>query len=474
MKKTLSVLLTLIMVFSMFTCGGITSFAADLSGKCGDGVNWKYTENNKTLTISGDNIMDNYSKNGNSYNRPWESLAEVIECVVVKDGVLSVGDYAFTGFANLKDVIIPDSVLVIGEGAFKSCTTLRFIDLGKNVMAIGPSAFEGCSVLSFVVMSKTTVYIGDNAFEGCSLHYSLYSGIWEQEAFIFFEDESERKKVCNNLWSVDVDYDLVLEENTYDVLTVVGEEPFELTKGKDDLIAEILEAEYGTFVEDGIEYYYGAVAVAGFAKGFTTIKAVNEDNEKIGVFSVLVGCSSGEHDLKHREVGREPTCMDKGFDILTCDDCPYTESVETTTTKHSFETYETIKEATCIETGLEKSKCTYCEETNKKEIPAKGHIWSEWNVTVEPTEEEKGQQERTCLGCNEKETKEILSLSESKGDVNGDGKITAVDARMILQHVAGVKLLEEKQLSHADVNGDDKISAVDARRILRIVAGITE
>ena len=270
-----------------------------------------------------------------------------------------------------------------------------------------------------------------------------------------------------------MDYDLVLEEDTYDVLTVVGEEPFKLVKGKDDLIAEIFEAEYGTFVEDGIEYYYGAVAVAGLAKGYTTINAVNEDNEKIGVFSVLVGCS-GKHNLKHREIGREPTCMDKGFDILTCDDCPYTESVETTTTKHSFESYETVKEATCTETGVEKSKCVYCEEISEREIPAKGHIWSEWVVTVEPTEEEKGQQERTCSRCNEKEIKEIPSLSESKGDVNGDGKITAVDARMILQHVAGVKLLDEKQLSFADVNGDKKISAVDARRILRIVAGITE
>jgi hypothetical protein len=474
MKKYLSILLAIIIASSMVSFSGITAFATDLSGNCGEGVTWKYTESNKTLTISGNNIMDDYAKISNSYNRPWESLAESIECVVIKDGVLSIGDYAFAGFKNLKDVTIPETVLVIGEGAFKSCTTLRFIDLGKNVMAIGPSAFEGCSVLSFFVMSKTTVYIGDNAFEGCPLHYSLYSGIWEQEAFIFFEDESERKKVCNNLWPIDVDYDLILEENTYDVLTVVGEEPFKLTKGKDDLIVQILEAEYGTFVEDGIEYYYGAVAVAGLAKGFTTINAVNEDNEKIGVFSVLVGCSSGKHDLKHREVGREPTCMDKGFDILTCDDCPYTESVETTTTKHSFKSYETVKEATCMDKGVEKSKCTYCEKVNERDIPAKGHIWSEWTVTVEPTEEEKGQQERTCSNCNGKETKEILSLSESKGDVNGDGKITAVDARMILQHVAGINKLDEHQLKLADVNGDGKISAVDARRVLRIVAGITE
>ena len=60
------------------------------------------------------------------------------------------------------------------------------------------------------------------------------------------------------------------------------------------------------------------------------------------------------------------------------------------------------------------------------------------------------------------------------GDVNDDGEITAVDARLILQVVAGLK--EEKDLKNAagaDLNGDG-ITAVDARIILRIVAGLQD
>ncbi len=58
------------------------------------------------------------------------------------------------------------------------------------------------------------------------------------------------------------------------------------------------------------------------------------------------------------------------------------------------------------------------------------------------------------------------------GDASGDDKLSAVDARMILQHVANVKTIEDT--SNLDVSQDGKISAVDARIILQIVAGIID
>ena len=60
------------------------------------------------------------------------------------------------------------------------------------------------------------------------------------------------------------------------------------------------------------------------------------------------------------------------------------------------------------------------------------------------------------------------------GDVNDDGEITAVDARLVLQVVAGLKKdTDLKNPAGADLNGDG-ISAVDARIILRIVAGLQD
>ena len=55
-----------------------------------------------------------------------------------------------------------------------------------------------------------------------------------------------------------------------------------------------------------------------------------------------------------------------------------------------------------------------------------------------------------------------------KGDADGDGKVTASDARLILRAATGLeKLATEK----GDLDGDGKITASDARDALRIATG---
>ncbi len=55
-----------------------------------------------------------------------------------------------------------------------------------------------------------------------------------------------------------------------------------------------------------------------------------------------------------------------------------------------------------------------------------------------------------------------------KGDVDGDGKVTAFDARLILRAAVG---LEEISLETADLDGDGEITSSDAREALNIVTG---
>lgn len=57
------------------------------------------------------------------------------------------------------------------------------------------------------------------------------------------------------------------------------------------------------------------------------------------------------------------------------------------------------------------------------------------------------------------------------GDTNEDNKVSIVDAKWVLQSVAGTRTLTEAQKAAADVNGDGKISIVDAKWILQAVAG---
>lgn len=61
-----------------------------------------------------------------------------------------------------------------------------------------------------------------------------------------------------------------------------------------------------------------------------------------------------------------------------------------------------------------------------------------------------------------------------RADVNGDGKISAVDAKWILQCIAKAREFNAEQIKAADLNGDGKISVVDVKWVLQIIAGIRE
>ena len=61
---------------------------------------------------------------------------------------------------------------------------------------------------------------------------------------------------------------------------------------------------------------------------------------------------------------------------------------------------------------------------------------------------------------------------EVLGDVNGDGKIKAVDYSLLKQAVLGMKTLTDAQFARGDVTGDGKLSALDYTLVKRHVLGI--
>ena len=58
------------------------------------------------------------------------------------------------------------------------------------------------------------------------------------------------------------------------------------------------------------------------------------------------------------------------------------------------------------------------------------------------------------------------------GDVNGDGRINARDARTLLRIIAGLEDGSEVDDAVCDVNGDGRVNARDARALLRKIAGL--
>ncbi|MBQ6163642.1 MAG: hypothetical protein IJK23_04115 [Clostridia bacterium] len=56
------------------------------------------------------------------------------------------------------------------------------------------------------------------------------------------------------------------------------------------------------------------------------------------------------------------------------------------------------------------------------------------------------------------------------GDVDGNGKVTAADARLVLRMAAGLLKPTDRQKKAADADADNVVRAADARKILRVAA----
>lgn len=92
--------------------------------------------------------------------------SELIEEVVVPDGVKIIHPSFFFSCRNLRKVVLPSSLEEIGSFAFYGCTLLSEISFKNcpSLKTIGDSAFAGCKALQNVWIPKSCSQIGIGAF----------------------------------------------------------------------------------------------------------------------------------------------------------------------------------------------------------------------------------------------------------------------------------------------------------------------
>ena len=152
MKKILLILLSLVLVISLFSCGKTdekndekTNGKADekIEEKTADDMSWKIEEG--VLIISGHGKMPDYlDENGTLTERPWDSEEENFDSVAIEEGITSVGAGAFKDFQNLFGLYLDDGIKSIGDSAFEKCTSLYVEDLPSSLESIGNNAFKCC------------------------------------------------------------------------------------------------------------------------------------------------------------------------------------------------------------------------------------------------------------------------------------------------------------------------------------------
>lgn len=118
--------------------------------------------------------------------------------------------------------------------------------------------------------------------------------------------------------------------------------------------------------------------------------------------------------------------------------------------------------------------CAYlCEMLNIKAEEVDTYVLRHYDVTHKecPAQMVKNASEWTEF---KNKVKTILNKETViAGDVDGDGKVTAADARLALRASVGSEKLTEQQKAAADVDGDGKVTAADSREILRMATGQT-
>ena len=85
--------------------------------------------------------------------------------VTLNNGLLRIGDNAFTRCSSLQSINIPSTVIKIGKTAFSGCTGLSVVELNEGLQKIGQSAFKWCQSLQSISIPSTVNEIGSNAFE---------------------------------------------------------------------------------------------------------------------------------------------------------------------------------------------------------------------------------------------------------------------------------------------------------------------
>lgn len=286
--------------------------------------------------------------------------------------------------------------------------------------------FRECTSLECVTIPSSVTSIDMGAFDCCkSLTDICYGGSESEWNRVSISSGNDYLNVANIHFGKEADFEITTDET----ITL----KYEANRNFDFVVSDSSIAKVGNVSTSSISWgstvnVVSSAEIIPLKPGLVKVNVVDKSGNVLTTSTLLI--KEGNHKMTLDKIIKEATCTVNGEELYVCEFCGY-EEIKTTT---------------------------------------KDHIFGEWEVTKQPTISDEGIETRSCA-CGKVETRKIDKLSVTKGDVNNDGKITAVDARMILQVVAGLKTYDG-EIAVADVNGDGKITAVDARMILQIVAGL--
>lgn len=141
----------------------------------------------KSITVEGENPT--FHSAGDCLINTKEKIlvAGCKKSVIPSDGsVIKIGEDAFSGCIELKEINISEAVREIGDFAFGGCAGLVSINIPSGVTKVGEDCFAWCRGLTSVTIWQSVVEIGKKAFEECeALKDIFYEGNEREWARLF-------------------------------------------------------------------------------------------------------------------------------------------------------------------------------------------------------------------------------------------------------------------------------------------------
>lgn len=135
------------------------------------------------LSIEVDHDNESYSSvDGTLFNKDKTVLIRYPAALseskyIIPNGVVEIGDFAFSFSNNLTEVIISETVTDIGSYAFSNCANIETLYIPKNITTIGMYAFSSLSNLKSIVMQSSETTLNTYAI-------SLYGNVLERFDFL--------------------------------------------------------------------------------------------------------------------------------------------------------------------------------------------------------------------------------------------------------------------------------------------------
>ncbi len=422
---------------------------------------------------------------------------------------MSIGMNAFNSCSSLKTVLIP-VVEKIEIGAFRNCTSLETVNISSateiaanafrntviktidaekvekignyvfadnsclqkvslpNVVITGTYVFQNCSVLSIVSLPLLES-LNSNTFNKCpELKWLYLPSVKDvvKNAFASSSIEFLRFDCIEKISSLPNSLKTVMFPSSLNNITISAPSTEFVVYGYTGTYAE-------KFATDNNKEFYSVPAITYDIED-------KVDTEKGYIWAYAIGFNCTYQWYKNDEFSNEggtliedatsyyyvPDRNDNAvayYCVITSNDGT---NVNTITTK-------------CIENAPEYRDADYTEYNalyityqNIDKSLYKDGAFDEVDELFKTDVSQFSLAEQDTLNELVEKIKDLIANAELKYilcDINADGKISVIDARLALKAVVGSYTLDKTQTLAADINGDGKISIADSRAILKSV-----